>query len=184
VPALLTGALLLGGALQAGAARIDRLEVHRSGETYRVTLEVRLAAPPERVWAVLTDFHGLARLSPAFREVEVLEAPAAGLQRVRTLARLCVLVFCRDAEQVQDFRRPGPGVLSALVDPALSDLREGEAHWRLEPDGAGTHMHFRARLIPDFWVPPLVGPWAIRRTLLREAETVTDSLERLARTPP
>jgi hypothetical protein len=180
---LLTAGLLLCGTLHAAAARIDRLEVDRSADAYRVAMEVSLDAPPDRVWGVLTDFARLGRLSPAFREVEVLAAPPRDLARVRTLTRFCVLVFCRDNEQVQDFRHPGPRTLSALVDPALSDLREGEAYWRLDPDGPGTRMHFRARFVPDFWVPPLIGPWAIKRTLVHEAETVSARLERIAREP-
>jgi hypothetical protein len=165
----------------AAAASIDRLDVERDSDTYRVVMEATLDAPAPAVWAVLTDLPHLGALSPAFREVEILRPSPPGAERVRTLARFCVLFVCRDIRQVQDFRRLAPGELHALVDPALSDLRAGEADWRLERRGAKTHLHFRSRIVPRFWVPPLIGPWAIRRGLSAEAKVVVASLERIAR---
>ena len=34
---------------------------------------------------------------------------------------------------------------------------------------------------PDFWVPPLIGPWVIKRTMREQAITTSEGIERLAR---
>jgi hypothetical protein len=37
---------------------------------------------------------------------------------------------------------------------------------------------------PDFWIPPLIGPWLIKRKLLSETLETVDNLEQLAKNPP
>jgi len=165
----------------AEAARIDRLDVEREGDAYRVVMDATIDAPTPAVWAVLTDLAHLGKLSPAFREVKLLDGGPAGTERVRTLTRFCALFICRNINQVQDFSRPGPRRLHALVDPAVSDLREGEADWRLRAQGGGARLLFESRIVPRFWVPPLIGPWMIRRSLAEQAQVVLASLERIAR---
>jgi len=174
---------MLGGAFAQGA-QVQRLSVTRKGDAYAVVMRAQLAAPSGRVWAALTDLRGLGELTPAFKEVEILGSGAPGTNRVRTLTHLCLLIFCRDIAQVQDFTRVAHGWLHAQVDPTASELREGEADWHLVPSGDGTLLLFETHFVPDFWVPPLIGPWAVKRALVREAQTVTANLERIATEKP
>ncbi len=176
--ALLCLALASGA---AAAARIDRLDVERDADAYRVVMEARIDAPSPAVWAVLTDVAHLGDLSPSFREVEVLRGAPAGIERVRTLTRFCMLFICRNVRQVQDFSRPGPRRLHASVDAAASDLSAGEADWRLQAQGTGARLLFESRIVPRFWVPPVIGTWMIQRSLGAEAQVIVGSLERIAR---
>ena len=41
-------------------------------------------------------------------------------------------------------------------------------------------MRFRYVMEPDFWIPPIIGPLLIKRSLLREAEYTIDRIEALA----
>ena len=42
-------------------------------------------------------------------------------------------------------------------------------------------MDIRIELVPAFWVPPVIGPWVIRRKIDEEARRTGTGLERTAR---
>jgi len=76
--------------------------------------------------------------------------------------------------------RPDGGDLHAEVLPAQSDFSYGRADWQFRPAGTSTHLRFSAELEPAFWVPPLLGPWLVERSLREEAERTSAGIERLA----
>jgi hypothetical protein len=51
----------------------------------------------------------------------------------------------------------------------------------LEPDGDGTKMTYKVELEPDFFVPPVIGPWYLKRTLSQGGLRAVTRIERLAR---
>jgi hypothetical protein len=38
-------------------------------------------------------------------------------------------------------------------------------------------MHFRAELEPDFFLPPLIGPWLIRREMVNQITEIVMIIE-------
>ena len=153
----------------------------RSDGLYQLQLDAHLAAPPEMVWATLTDYPNLHRLSRAVQLSEELGTDPDGSHWVRTLSHVCVWIYCRDLEHVQRIRREGMGRLEANSVPELSDFAFGFAQWSLLPENGGTRMEFTARLRPAFWVPPLLGPFLIRQGLQSTALDALQGLEREAR---
>ncbi len=162
-------------------AQVEHLTVERSGEDYNVSLRAVLDAPLDQVWSVLTDYARFHEVSPAIKESEILEQRDAHTHRVRTRAAACVLIFCKETEQVQTMHQQAPGRLAVEVDPAHSDFEFGRARWYLEAASDVTHLQFEARIRPAVWVPPVIGPWVVQRVLHEEARATTDGLERLAR---
>lgn len=123
------------------------------------------------------DYEHLARLHYAVVASELLDSAADGRARVHTRSRFCVLVFCFDVMQVTDYALEGNGDLVAVAVPAQSDLRYGRYRWEFREDGPGrTQLHFHAEVEPDFWVPPLIGPWILGRKLQDLAVGVARSL--------
>ena len=45
---------------------------------------------------------------------------------------------------------------------------------------AGTRILMRSEAAPDVWLPPLLGPWLIKRDLRNEAVQVVHNIERAA----
>ena len=84
-------------------------------------------------------------------------------------------------QQVQTMRQQSLGELTVDVDPAQSDFEFGQAEWHLNEGSGVTRLWFEARIRPAFWVPPLIGPWAIRHVLREEARSTCNGLEQLAR---
>ena len=163
------------------AAQIEQLEIEREGDDYRVSLRAVVDAPLAQVWQVLTDYARFHEVSPAIKESEILEQRDARTHQVRTRASACVLIFCKQTEQVQTMHQQALGELAVDVDPALSDFEFGQAHWTLNEASGETHLRFEAQIRPAFWVPPLIGPWAIKYVLRDEARSTCNGLERLAR---
>jgi hypothetical protein len=62
------------------------------------------------------------------------------------------------------------------------DLRYGRARWLFRPAGDQTDFEVSAELEPAFTVPPLIGPWLVKRWLRVETEQSSENLEKLTRT--
>lgn len=178
---------LLLCAQATAAAEVQQVSVSRDGARYHVDMQARLDVPAARAYAVFSDYRNLPLINPAVRSAKVLGTEPDGATRLATEVHLCVAFFCRELKQVQDMRAIQEGDslgLSADVLPQLSDLRYGHAEWRMRSCDSGTCLHFSAEMEPDFWVPPLIGPWLIERKLRAQAITTSAGIERLATAAP
>jgi hypothetical protein len=169
--------------LHAQDARILSVEVTSAAGVYHVNSTAHFSSSLASVYAVLSDYGGLHRLSDIVTESVVLpeRAPDGG-PRVRTALKGCVLFFCRTVIRVERVQAVQGRIITSHVEPALSDFREGFTEWRFRPlPGGGTEVTLRMRIVPDFWIPPVVGPPAVRRKLESEGRTTVLEINRLAR---
>ncbi len=164
----------------AQAAQITLASAEREGQRYGVQVEALLAAPPADVRRLLTDYSHLGRINPSIKSSEVLPSARPGIARVRIVSQVCVWVYCKRLHQVQDMSESDGGVLEATVLPQASDFRYGHARIALRAVPGGTAFSMHGELEPDFWIPPFIGPWLIKRKLLEEAQVTIEHLERVA----
>ena len=147
-------------------------------------VQALLDADAAEAFAVMAAFELLPQINPSVKKVRRLATAEVG-EDVYTEVRLCVALVCKLLWQVQNMRiqsDPQTHELTAVVDPELSNLRMGRASWRFEACEPGrTCLSFSAEMEPDFWVPPLIGPWVIKRTMREQAITTSEGIERLAR---
>ena len=175
--------LFVGGGIAAGPAAgadVRKLSVDHEQAAYLVDFEAVVAVPPDRVFALLTDFDRLDRLNPGVKVAQRLSS-GSGTTRVRTVIEGCVLFFCRRMERVEAVRTRGQRVIWARIVPSASDFRSGESRWGLAAVTGGTRIRLRLRVVPDFWVPPLIGPWILKRDLADNLRILVRRLERLGR---
>lgn len=163
------------------AAEFRSLQVSRDADRYRVEADVYLAAPPEAVYGVLTDYAHFGRISPSIVANRVMQPDSGEGALVYTDSRICALFICRHVQETQRFTRTPPLGLDAVVLPEQSNLKSGSSTWRLEADGEGTRMHMELELEPAFWVPPLIGPALVVGSLKAEGKRAAAGVERLAR---
>jgi hypothetical protein len=175
--------LAVVAATPATAAEIERLQITRNQERFGMSLSARLDVPLEDSYRVLGDFDALPRINDAIEQVRLLDGAPASAQRMYTRVRVCVWLFCTHLDQVQDMWAIADGETrgyNAAVLPELSNLRFGNARWRMHDCDGRTCLQFDAQLEPDFWVPPVIGPWAIERAMRREAIATALGIERQA----
>ena len=158
----------------ATAGEILASSVTHTDGRYELAIRARINAPGDAVLRAITDYSNLAAINPDIEVSELLGTTPAGVSTVRTVIHVCILVFCKQVEQLQRVTYPDAGTIEAVIVPEGSDFRSGFARWQLLPVAAATtELQFTETFEPDFWVPPLIGPWLIQRKLVREvAETV------------
>lgn len=176
-------ALALAGAA-AGAlhgATIRTVSIDHDDGRYRLTSSTYLDAPREAVFQVLTDYQQFERISSVFEESRYLPPDADGTPMVYTRLEGCLLFFCRSVERVERLETEAPGFIRTTADPARSDFRYARSEWRLESEQACTNVLYSIELEPDFWVPPVIGPWMIKRHLVRGGADAVVRIEEFAR---
>jgi Polyketide cyclase / dehydrase and lipid transport len=177
------GALLATGLLasaSAFAADIQRLEATHDDDRYKLTFEVVLNAERDKVWNIMTDYDRLTRVSKIIVESRVLKKENENRHRVSVTLHACVLIFCKTMNKVVDIlARPRDDIVVTGV-PALSDFRYSVEHWQVSAENANTRLHYTAEMIPDFYVPPLIGPWMVKYFLKKEITATAIQVEALA----
>jgi hypothetical protein len=173
---------LAGFAIGADAAEFRSLDVSRQGDSYQVQAVVYLAAPPQAVYAVLTDYDHFTRITSSVVESRKLQQLDAATTLVYTDTRVCVLFYCRHLNEMQRIAATPPADIVSLVLPEKSDnVKSGSATLHVEAEGEGSLLHWQLSLEPGFWVPPLIGPPLLERSLKSEGRRSAAGVEKLAR---
>jgi carbon monoxide dehydrogenase subunit G len=179
---LILGLTLAGVSHAAAAVDFRTLEVSRDGDSYQVKALIYLAAPPQAVFAVLTDYEHFTRISGSIVESRRVQQLSPADTLVYTDTRFCALFFCRHVKEMQKVTQNPPGDIHSTVLPGQSDdVKSGNAVLHLQPEGGGTLLDWSIRLEPGFWVPPLLGPLLVERSLRSEGRRSAAGVEKLAR---
>jgi hypothetical protein len=177
-------ARLLAGT-PALAGEVTRFDIEHSDVGYHLQAEALIDAPRDLVRRILTDYAKLPLVSPRILESAVIAGSPPGITRVRTLNRVCFLVFCRNLRHVQLIRELGAGKFESTSVPAQSDLSYGHALWRLSSEGGATRLSidFTFAINADGWLPAFVGLFIARVVLRENTEELIQGIERVAGNP-
>lgn len=172
------------GVTSASAASIDDLSVRRVAGRYFIELHAHLNARASAVYGVFADLANLPAINTDVRRIQVTGGAAGEPVHLYTEIRACVLWYCRTIRETQEMtfrRKPDGGDVVANVLPR-GDLRYGQARWLFRASsGDQTDFKVTAELEPAFYVPPLIGPWLVKRWLRLETERSSENLEKLTR---
>ncbi|HEX7062750.1 MAG TPA: SRPBCC family protein [Woeseiaceae bacterium] len=180
IPRLLHTSMLLLAAGGAAAADLREISVEYENDRYYLQSEVWFAAPREEIYRVLTDYDDYERISSAFVEAYDVAPDEQGRPRFFTRMEGCLLLFCRSVERFGYLLLQPREEIVAVTEPARSDFKFCRERWRLERDGEGTLLYYDFEMEPDFWVPPVIGPWIIKRTLAHDGMDAIGRIEALA----
>jgi hypothetical protein len=174
---LITG--LLFPAL-AAPATILRTEATHDDDRYKLTFEVVLNAERDKVWSIMTDYNRLTRVSKVIVESRILKKEDENRHRVGVTLHACVLIFCKTMKKVVDIQAWPQNDIIVIGDPALSDFSYSVERWRVVAEGAKTRLYYSAEMVPDFFIPPLIGPWLMKSFLRKEIKATAIQVEALA----
>lgn len=163
------------------AGQVEKLDSYRIGPTYTFYMRIKLNADINTVWPLIDDFSQLQRMNDSILSSSFIPSPDPELRRIRLKARFCVWFFCRHLEQIQDLAYLDQYEVITVVIPNTSDFRAGWAKWKLSPNPEPNTciLEIDMALTPDFWIPPLIGPYLISRKLRAEGVETALGLERL-----
>jgi uncharacterized membrane protein len=163
----------------AQAAEVEQMKVVHAGKAYTIKSTVRLNAARDEVYRAATDFERLPSFDP-----DIVSSRLVGNDQLDSVMRLCVIGWCKRIRQVMHYTLTPDRRIDMQIVPGVGDLKDGSAHWQFTNagPGKGTRMRLQARVVPDFWVPPLVGPLLIRRELRQQMQTTANAIEALADT--
>ena len=161
-------ALLLLLSSAGDASEILESSITLDAGVYVIRVEALIAAPPPTVLQLMTDYDRLTAINTTIKESRIVHTYSPTKHRVQTLIRACILFFCRNVRQLQDVEQHNERLLVATIIPAESDFRQGTVRWQLAESGGGTRMSLTATLEPAFWVPPVIGPWLVKRRFVSE----------------
>jgi hypothetical protein len=172
------GLLMLLPVCTSEAGELLNAHVERRDDHYLLHLDMRIKASYADAYRALVDFKHIPLINDSIKSAQIL-AHKGKITRVRLVAEGCVWIFCRRIAQVQTVTARDDGYIISITDPAHSDLRYGRSLWHLVAEGKTTRITYNADFVPDFWVPPLIGPMIFKHRLLEEGQKTINGIEHL-----
>jgi len=177
---LLAGLVVTGLPGVVPAAELQEIEVDRSEDFYELRSVARFRTDEESLYSVLTNYELFTYFTSAIVESRNLEPDEHGRPRYFTRMEGCVLMWCRSFVRSGHLELEPTKEIVAVADPHKSDFKSSHERWELVPDGDGTILVYEFEMIPDFWVPPIIGPFMIKRALRAGGEKALNRIEALA----
>lgn len=171
--------LLLFHSVPVLSGEIINSKVSFDQGVYKASIEMQINAAADKVYALFTDFNHLSRLSVNIRNSEIIdEDPPEYTVLVET--HNCVLFFCVDLKQTQEVIELGDGYIVVEDIKDQSDFSLASSHWHIRAFEKGTRVTVYSEMQPDFWLPPIFGPWLFKSSLIEETQNIIEQLEKLA----
>lgn len=171
----LLGLLIITSVAHANNVHV---EVEREGGTYNFNMQFVARAPAQRVLAIITDYNNLTQLSPLIKKSRVLSRNA-GVTRVELITEGCMLFFCKKIIRVEAASVLDDLSVETEFVPELSDFKSGHTRWTFESQGQNTMVNYQASMVPDFWLPPFVGPYMLKKQLHSQLQYTANKINSL-----
>ena len=160
--------------------------VERRDERYTVFMDVRIGASRTSIFEAVTDYENLSRISGSIMSSRIVQEKDLNRKTILVHLRICILEFfrwkfCPELDQTQQMTASPPLSLRADIPDDGTNIFQGYVEWKFTEEVRGTKVEFRSELTPLVEVFPILGPWAIKRALRREAHQIFEGLERFAR---
>lgn len=151
------------------------VSVTRSGDSYQVSVRMDVVESRALVWRVLTDYENLQRFVPGMQSSRIVSGRGEPL------------LLEQKGESGVLFFKFTTTTLSRIVEMPESEIRfdlvsgnlkRMQGAWTLTPHDHAISVGYRAELVPEFAVPPLIGPAVMAQNVKTMIEGVAREIER------
>jgi hypothetical protein len=143
-------------------------------ESGSASATVRIHAPREVVWSLITSCPESLRMVPGLEVCDVLEtAPDQSWQRIRHVMNYSWYLPKTTYVIRAAYDRPS----KVSIERISGDLRTLRGSWELKSDGGYTIAHYTVDLVPGFWVPHWMVRSALRKDLPKMLRVLRDRAE-------
>lgn len=159
----------------ARAAEIT-VNTTRSGAIFKVEASAEFKGSLSRAWQVLTDYERLSAFIPDLEMSRVVSRERTGaLVEQKGAARLLFFRYPVDVRlAVTEY--PYERVVSHSV---AGNFRELRSTYTLAMSKGHILLQYSGRMVPDFYVPPLIGTWAFQHSVESTFRALVDEMERV-----
>ena len=151
------------------------VHVTRNGGTFEVDASAEFVGTVARTWQVLTDYGRIAEFVPDLQTSRVLSRDGNQvIVEQKGEARVLFFSFPIDVRfAVTEY--PYERVVSRAVSGTFREMRSA---YSLEAGDGRILLRYTGRMVPDFFVPPLIGTLALRRNVEATFRAMVDEIER------
>lgn len=170
-------ALCLWASLEVFAADVV-VQATRDGDVLLIEATADFEGSVAQAWQVLTDYERLQDFIPNLRLSRVIER-RKGVVTVEQKGDARLLIFSYPIEvrlAINEF--PPAKVVSRAVG---GNFRAMSSVYTLEGKQGKVRLHYSGRMTPDFFVPPLIGTWILRRHVYETFGALVDEIVRQQR---
>ena len=172
--------LVAAGTQFAVAAEMRSIDVKYEGGRYSLVSVAWFDAGIDETFDVFRTWDYSTQFSSAVVEARDLDPDSSGRPGYYVVNRGCILFFCKSMARQGYVEARHNQDLRAVADPQVSDFRFFEEVWEfIEADG-GTRVLYKLEMEPDFWVPPAIGPYLIKRKLRNDGGDALNRIEGIA----
>ncbi|MDH3578951.1 MAG: hypothetical protein OEO71_14175 [Gammaproteobacteria bacterium] len=168
----------------AGAAEMRSIDVEHHKGRYTVSSEVWFDATVAQVFEVFRRWDLSTQFSSAIAESRDIAADEYGRPGYYVRNEGCVLFFCRSFVRQGHVELEVNEELRAVANPDISDFKLSNETWTFVAENGGTVVTYRLLMEPDFWVPPGIGPYLIKRKFRNNGGDAIDRIEAIAQEIP
>jgi ribosome-associated toxin RatA of RatAB toxin-antitoxin module len=174
----LAAAALALAAAPAYAAEDVTVQAERLGDAVEVRAQATIAAPWPLVWQVLTDYEDMPRFVPGIARSVVRSRDGNRLVLEHSgEARFLLFSF-----PIQVTLEVVESPMSLVTSRAIAgNVRRMSGRYELSERGAqGVLLRYIGLIEPDFDLPPLIGPAALRSSVKEQFTAMVAEIERRA----
>ncbi|MEO1201080.1 MAG: SRPBCC family protein [Pseudomonadota bacterium] len=177
---LLASIVAFGVALPAAAADIRDVTIDRDGKRYQMRSEVYFDVDRVSLYEVFRDWGLSPEFSSWIVEARNLEPDETGRAGFYIRNRGCVLFLCKTLVREGYVDDDPHELIRATADSERSDFEISDETWQFETEGNGTVVVYTLVMSPKFWVPPVIGPWILKRKLANDGGDALNRIEKIA----
>lgn len=164
----------------ATAAEIRSIALQYEDGRYSMVSVAWFDAGIDETFDVFSTWDYSTQFSDAVVEGRDVDPDPSGRPGYFVINQGCILFFCKSMVRQGHVEKQHNQDLHAVADPRVSDFQLFDESWEFSEEGGGTSVLYKLEMVPDFWVPPAIGPYLIKRKLRNKGGDALDRIENLA----